>query len=411
MRCLVWVLGCGVMMAAAGCLNPYEDRTAPRLPHAGLEDRFSRFVFTLTKRQREEAAKQRRLLALMRGRGMEAAVVSLPSNIAWLTAGRWERVTGQTARACQLVITPEDKYVICPNSDADRLMAGPLNGLDYEALPYPWQSDGRGALRELLAGMRVGADQPEGGQLAVDFRELHFPLTPDEMDKCRWLGDKASRTVEYIARSIKRDMSDVDVQYLVAKEFAYWDIAVPINRVVVEDRVGRHPTGAAVGQKLLHHCMIRICVERWGLCMALARQVYLGDPPKPLLSGFEKSAAVLGAVYNASRAGQTLGQIAEAGARAYTKQDAAAAWAKQPLGGTIGYRACLTWATPGVQVRVVPGMALAWCAAVDGALCEDTIVTTADGTVEVLTACQDWPVHEVKISGTTHRIPGLLVRH
>ena len=34
-----------------------------------------------------------------------------------------------------------------------------------------------------------------------------------------------------------------------------------------------------------------------------------------------------------------------------------------------------------------------------------------DGTVEVLTACRDWPVHKVKVAGITYRVPGLLVRH
>lgn len=405
------VLASSVMVLPVGCLNPYAERTAPRIPRPGLEDRFSRFVVTLMKRRSEQTVKQRRVLSLMRERKLQAVVVNRPSNIAWLAAGDvecWENA--QQLHDVKLVITPEARYLICPNSEADRLMDGPLNGLEYELVKYPWHRDAQQAVREVLEDRRVGSDRPEKGQVLVDVRRLCFPLTPVEMEKYRWLGDKAVRIVEYIGRSIERDMSDLDIQYLVAKEFAYWNVTVVTNHVTVDDRVARYPAGSAIGQKLRQHCSLRVCVRRWGLCVTLGRQIYLGTPPPALLEAFKKSAMVMAAVCNASKPGQSLGRIVDVARGAYVNVGAANAWSLHPLGGPIAYRPCLAPATSDSKVEVVPGMAMSWSTAVGDARCEDTIVAGADGTVEVLTACQDWPVQEVRIADTTYRTAGLLVR-
>nr|NIV33036.1 M24 family metallopeptidase [Anaerolineae bacterium] len=121
----------------------------------------------------------------------------------------------------------------------------------------------------------------------------------------------------------------------------------------------------------------------------------------------EAVAQVDAAFLDATRPGQTLGQVFERATDVYAATGFADEWQLHHQGGPAGFEPREYVATPGSQDLVQEGQVYAWNPSITGCKSEDTILVTDSG-VEVLTATDGWPMIPATASGIVYERPAIL---
>ena len=406
--------------------GPAQAADPPLLPSDDLFSnprrsfhRFDDFVYTASERKTEAAEKVARVRKLLSERKLHGIVIATERNLNWLTAGGKDNVVWtQRETPVKLLVTADKLTLIADNIEGPRMVTEELEGLGYEWVRYMWHGSDSEALGPLIRGKKVAFDTPaaaaaykaDPATAVIDFQPVYYPVTRGELKKYRWLGRKTCEVLEQIAQAVRPGMTERDVQYLLAREFWYWDIVPTVLLTAVDDRfkLYRHPV--VVGAELKRYVALNVCTRRWGLVISTTRMVHFGDPDPALAKAWEDGPKVHAAMWAASKPGRTLGDVIAAAQKSYAEMGFPDEWKLHHQGGMILALERLYLVPPGDRTKIIPGMVLAWNPTVQGTKFEDTMVVREDGTLENLTPAIKWPVVIVKVGDTTYKVPGLLVR-
>ncbi len=141
--------------------------------------------------------------------------------------------------------------------------------------------------------------------------------------------------------------------------------------------------------------MLIVCARRWGLIASATRLVHLGKISEELRRKADACAVVDAAFIRATRRGSTLGDVIQAGLRAYAAQGFADEWKLHHQGGLAGYQPREVVATPKSSERIEGVQAFAWNPSITGTKSEDTVLLTDNG-IEIITQVAEWPQIEVE---------------
>jgi Xaa-Pro aminopeptidase len=428
MKLFVRISAVAALLAAAGTATSLRAAEPP-LPSDDLFTnprkafhRFDDFVYTAADRQKEAAEKVARLRKALAAEKLDGVVIATERNLNWVTAGGKDTVVwAQRESPVKLLITVDKLYLISDNIEGPRMMTEELDGLGYERAQYNWYAQESDALEPLIKGKRIAFDHPgpaaayppprKNEKAAIfDFREVYYPITQGELKKYRWLGRKTVEVLEQVAQVVRPGMTERDVQYLLNREFWYWDIFPTVVLSAVDERFKTYRHPVVMGATLKNYVALNVCVRRWGLVISTTRVVHFGEPDPALARGWADGPKVMAAMWAASRPGNSLGDVIEAAQRGYRDIGHPDEWKLHHQGGLILTLERLYLVQPGDKTAIKPGMVLAWNPTVQGAKFEDTVVVKEDGTLENLTPCLRWPAISVQVRNTTYKVPGLMVR-
>lgn len=414
--------------AAIGLAGSVRAADPPKLPSDDLFGnpqrsfhRFDDFVFTARERRTEATEKLARVRKALSAARLDALVIGTEHNLDWISAGGKDNVVwAQREAPVKVVVTSDKLYLVANNIETPRVMTEELAGLGYESIAFPWHGSEADALKPILRGKKVAFDLPataaENGfdpaRSSFDFADVYYPITSGEMKKYRWLGKKTSEILEQVADVVRPGMSERDVQYLLAREFWYWDIFPTVILSAVDERFKTYRHPVVVGAKLRNYVALNICARRWGLTVSTTRLVQFGTPDPSLKRAWDNGPKVQAAMWAASRPGKTLGDVLAAAQKAYRDIGFTEEWRLHHQGGMIMGQERLYLAAPGDKRKIVPGMVLAWNPTVQGTKFEDTVMIKDDGSIEnfTLPSSSRWPTVEVSAGGLKYRIPVLKVR-
>jgi antitoxin VapB len=423
---LILPLTLAALFAAASLTVSAQAQEGPRLPSDELftnprraERRFDGFSYTARERQEEAAEKVRRVRRMLADRRLDGLLVATERNLNWLTAGGKDNVVWvQRETPVKLLVTADRLYLVADNIEGPRMMSEELQGLGYEWVRFNWYQAEKDVLGPLVRGKKLAFDHAataaaydhDPNTSIPDLMDVYYPITQGELKKYRWLGRKTSEVLETVGRAVRPGMSEYDVQYLLAREFWYWDILPTVLLSAVDERfkVYRHPV--VVGERMRSYVALNVCTRRWGLTVSTTRLVHFGEPDEKLKRAWAEGPKVGAAYLAASKPGNTFGDVFAAGQKAYADMGFPEEWKLHHQGGPILGLERLVLVQPGDRTPIRAGMVLAWNPTVQGTKFEDTVYVRENGTLENLTAPIDWPTAPVTIGGTTYRIPTLLVR-
>lgn len=366
----------------------------------------------------ETTEKMTRLRKLLTTRKVDGVVLSTQRNLQWITAGgRGSDVRTQRESSVKLLITLDRLYCIGDNVYGPRIMDEELSGLGYEWVRYPWTATEKDALQPLLRDKRILWDSPAVAQeygaapsSLVNLSDLYFPLTPGEIKKVRWLGHKVSETVEKVAAQVQPGMLDRDVQYLLERELAYWDIVPAVALASGDDRTRTYARPQAVGNVVKRYVGMDVYATRWGLGVELSRRLHFGEPVPELAKAWKDAPRINAAMVAASHAGATLGDVLEVADKAYRHAGYPDEWKLRSQGGLLLSPDGQNIALPKDKTRIQAGMLLTWYPMAGGARFEDTYLVKPDGSLENLTAPISWPTVSAKAGKESITMAALWIR-
>jgi antitoxin VapB len=349
---------------------------------------------------REVEDKLARLTRTAHDAGVSGVLLATHHNIAWLTAGRSNRVdsTREAGTARLLVAADGRRFVLANAIEMPRMLDEVLAGLEFQPIEYPWTADQNPAFAvdqaraALGATVTLGADWPLPNTVPFEpaLARTRALLTEEEVARYRALGRDTGRIVGDVCRRLTPGDEEREIAATIADALA----AVQARGVVVlvgsDERIRRYRHPVPTATRWRHVVLVATCAERDGLIVSVSRIVAAGAVPPDLRSRTRATATVFERLLDQTRPGTSGATLFAAAADAY----AAAGFDHEELrhhqGGAIGYRAREWVAHPESSEIVQTRQAFAWNPTITGTKVEDTALVL-DDRIEIITSTPDWP--------------------
>ncbi len=368
----------------------------------------------------EISEKMDRLNAFLERENLGGMLFTQVRNVYWITAGLANNqivLNKDVGGASLLVMKNGKKYLICPDSEAGRMMDGSLRALGYELKMYDWFKanpivDVRGELIKSIAGnARIGSDASFPGTVMVSdkFTPLRYSLTAPEMKRYRWLGEEVTKAVEEVCRRLQPGMDEYQLEAMTAAALRARGIFPTVLLTAVDQRIFNYRHALPAGETLKKYAMINVVAEKWGMPMAVTRFVHFGPVPEALAHKLKETAKVMAHFESATVPGTAAAEIFESCKTWYKEAGFEGEWKKHHQGGAIGYNDREYVIYPGIKETVQNNQAFAWNPTITGAKVEDTIIAHKDS-FEVVTRTGNWPMIDVELNGKHYPQPDILVR-
>jgi Xaa-Pro dipeptidase len=332
------------------------------------------------------------LRALIDDAEVDVAVLRSRAAFAWVTGGGSSTVLRSAAEGvATLVVDPDGVTVVAPEIEAPRLAAEEPVG-DMAVVTHPWWEPADRAVADVVAGRRVGADLPRGGEadLGPAIARVRSALGAEALAAYRVLCRDAAAIVEAACRSAVPGGSEHDLAAAVAGPAARLGIEPVVLLVGGDERLLRHrhpvPTAAPVARA----AMVVLCGARHGLVANVTRTVRFAPPDAEEAARAAAVAAVHARLRAATTPGRAHADLFALVRDAYAEAGFPGAERGHHQGGAAGYAPRERLIGPDADGVVAAGEVYAWNPSVPGAKSEDTVLAGADGS-EVLTETGGWP--------------------
>jgi len=356
--------------------------------------------------------KERRVKDFLRSNGLKALLLKRQANFSWMTCGGLNLVGIATeVGATSLLITEDSKYVICSNIEAPRMIdEESLEKQGFLIKTFPWYEDQEMPILKELAGEGpVGCDVPFPNTmlLAEEIARLRYSLTPAELERYRWLGEKVSWAVEKTLKETRRGEKESEVVGKLCREI-WKDRIDPIGLMVAADgRISRFRHPIPTEKKIEKFLMFSINARKWGLVVCLTRFVHFGKLPASLKEKYEANVFVDCTLMAHTRPGIPAREVLQKGIGAYREKGYPEEWQLHHQGGPIGYAPRdyrVHFKTPDIIQENQP---FTWNPSITGTKSEDTILATKKGP-EMITHPILYPTISLTVAGISFTRPAIL---
>ncbi|OGF46790.1 MAG: hypothetical protein A2231_08205 [Candidatus Firestonebacteria bacterium RIFOXYA2_FULL_40_8] len=366
-------------------------------------------------REREVAAKEKKLYKFMKKNKIDTLLISNLNNFAWVTGGGDSHVRmTQTSGVCTAVFTGGKKYIVTSSIEGGRIMDEEVKGLGYTLKAHNWwEADKKDAIIKDLIGSGVAASD-DGAfntrKIDAELMQLRMVLSNEEIRKYKWLGKKAGKAMSRVCKKIKKGSKEDDVSAALAKELFKEGIQPSVLLMAQEDRVLKYRHPISTQTVINKYIMVVLCAKKWGLVVSLTRMVCFGEVAPEMKKKHLAVLKVDAALNLGAKAGLTIGEVFKKAQAVYKETGYEKEWMLHHQGGVTGYSEREFVGTPGNKDVIQGNMAFAWNPSITGTKCEDTMILRKNGKNEIITNTPNWPMIEIKVGKEKLERPDILVK-
>lgn len=363
-------------------------------------------------RDAEIREKEQRVRDLLQSRGFAGILLKRQANFSWMTGGGLNLVGITTEMgATSLLIMKNEKFLISNNIEEPRMIHE--EGLEAQGFipkTYPWYEDQEaGIVKGLVKEDALGADVPFPGAetLTEDIARLRYSLTPEEIERYRWLGERASLSLEKTLQETRKGEKESEVVGRLCREL-WKDRIDPVTLMAAADeRVFqfRHPIPSE--KSIEKYLMVSVNARKWGLIVSLTRFLHFGKLPVELKEKYLANVFIDCVFMASTRPGRPAHQVLQRGVEAYRQKGFPEQWKFHHQGGSIGYtgRDCRT--NFNTQDVIQENQAFTWNPSLEGTKSEDTILASSKG-LEMITRPMSYPTLAMTVDGIPFVRPDIL---
>lgn len=353
----------------------------------------------------DHSARAERLDAYLAATGYDAVWFARPNAFAWLAGGSnvVDREEAVGVAAAGYVPDASDGLAtfraVAPVGEAARIAEEELPDA-FELETVPWHTPlGEAVAERSPDAAAADFDAPRVDE--IDSGPLRQPLSEDDVERYRQLGEETAAAVERVCRELSPEDTEHEVASALRITLSSGDIEAPVVRVAGSERAGSYRAPPAGGAELGDYAVVSVTSARGGLHASLSRTVSF-DPPESLRERYHAAARVevsaLAATREAATTDGDAGEVFETIQEAYAGVDHPDGWEAGEQGGAAGFARREWLAAPDATQPVTAPMGYAWNPTIGGARSEDTYLVEPDG-FECLTATPNWPTRTVEAVG------------
>lgn len=356
--------------------------------------------------------KERRIREFLKEKGFKGLLLKRQANFSWMTCGGLNLVGITTeVGATSLLITEDKKFAITNNIEAPRILKEEvLEEQGFIVKSFPWYEDREAEIvKEIMGEGGLVSDWPFPGAslLPDDIARLRYSLTPEEMERYKWLGERVSYALEKVLMDTKPMEKECEVIGRLLLEL-WKDRIDPVTLMgAADERIFnfRHPIPTE--KRIEKYLMVSVNARKWGLIVSLTRFVYFGEVPKDLKERYEANVFIDCTFMANTRPGIKASDVLKKGIEAYKKQGYPDEWKFHHQGGSIGYTGRDYRTNFGTPDIVQPNQAFTWNPSLTGTKSEDTIVATEAGPL-MITRPVIYPTISMEVEGIRFTRPHIL---
>jgi len=356
--------------------------------------------------------KEKRVREFLRSKGLRALLLKRQANFSWMTCGGLNLVGITTeVGATSLLITENSKYVISNNTEAPRMTDE--EGLEKQGFTlktFPWYEDQEvSVLKELVGDGSVGCDVPFPNTVTLteEISRLRYSLTPEELERYRWLGERVSSALEKTLMETKPGEKESGVVGRLCHKI-WKDRIDPITLMsAADERIFKFRHPIPTERRIKKYLMVSVNARKWGLTVSLTRFVYFGKFPEELRKKYEANVFIDCTLMAHTRPGIPVREVLQKGIDAYREKGYPEDWKLHHQGGSIGYTGRdyrVNFKTPDI---IQENQAFTWNPSITGTKSEDTILATSMGP-KMITHPIFYPTLSLTVEGITFTRPAIL---
>jgi Xaa-Pro dipeptidase len=381
---------------------------APRLNGSGVH---RAVADPIAARRADIDSKQRQLAALLEAIGCEAALLFVPSHVAWFTAGMNVRGLIADSERPGVYTNGQQRWLLCSGVDTHRLFDEELDRLGFQLKEWTWEGGRADLVMNVAAGRKVAFDRPFPNVPLVNerLRPLLRVLSAFEREAYEDLGRLVAHAVEATARHLGRGQTEAEAAGQIGHRLLHHGAEPAVVSVTADGRGAKFRRAGFTAAPVERTCVLQATAHRDGLYATASRAVSLGPPPPEFRTEYDL-AVRLAAVYRSfSRPDETTASAAAAGQMVLTDPAYEYDWRLTPPGYGAGRFPAEELRRAGQDEPFADGQPLVWQPRVGAAAVVDTVIVTPDG-ADTVTPVEDWPFKRVTVRGQAFDIPDILVR-
>ncbi len=363
-------------------------------------------------RDAEIREKERRVRELVQSGGFAGVLLKRQANFSWMTGGGLNLVGITTELgATSLLIMKDEKYLISNNIEGPRMIHEEgLEAQGFMVKTYPWYEDQEAVLvKALVKEGPLASDVPFPGAVtaAEEIARLRYSFTPEEVERYRWLGERASLALEKTMRETRKGEKESEVVGRLCREL-WKDRIDPVTLMAAADeRVFqfRHPIPSE--KSVDRYLMVSVNARKWGLIVSLTRFVRFGKLPIELKEKYLANVFIDCVFMAATKPGTHARQVLQRGLEAYREKGFPEEWKFHHQGGSIGYTGRDYRTHFNTQEIIQENQAFTWNPSLEGTKSEDTILASAKG-LEMITRPMSYPTLSMTVNGISFVRPDIL---
>jgi len=363
-------------------------------------------------RDAEIREKEKRVRELLQSGGFAGILLKRQANFSWMTGGGLNLVGITTeVGATSLLIMKIEKYLISNNIEAPRMIDEEgLEAQGFIVKTYPWYEDQEAAIvKDLVKKGPLGSDVPfsDAATVTEEIARLRYSFTAEEVERYRWLGEKASLALEKTMEETRRGETESEVVSRLCREF-WKDRIDPVTLMAAADErifQFRHPIPSE--KRTDRYLMVSVNARKWGLIVSLTRFVRFGKLPIELKEKYLANVFIDCVFMAATKPGTHARQVLQRGLEAYREKGFPEEWKFHHQGGSIGYTGRDYRTHFNTQEIIQENQAFTWNPSLEGTKSEDTILASAKG-LEMITRPMSYPTLSMAVNGISFVRPDIL---
>lgn len=355
--------------------------------------------------------KQRAVAEFLEAHQYDGLLLQDPRNFSWFTSGADNSRGGSSETTAALFLTPNARVLMAGNADTGQLFDRAVPGLGFQLKERPWHEPRSALIEDVCRGRAVASDQSFAGlhEVSTQLVGLRIPLSVVECERMRELGKTVAHAIEATARNCTLGQTEAEIAGEVAHRLLKHQVLPERIQVRADNKRWRYPHWSFGDAPVDQYCSIAVIGRRFGLCVAAARTVSFGDPPKELQGAYHRSMLLQATGMYFSQPNWELFEIWNRVERIYEKYGYPDEWQNSDQAEIIAYFVNEVPIVPNSEYRAAPRMAVHWHPSIGPAVCGDTILIGEED-FELLTPTEGWPRLSIEVKGRRILRPDILRR-
>jgi Xaa-Pro aminopeptidase len=362
-------------------------------------------------RRADVDARQARVAQLLQESQCEGLLALEPENFAWLSSGGAARSVLNPEELPLLYFSADQRWVLCSNTDTQRLFDEELDTLGFQLKEWPWHWGREQLLLDLLQGRKMGCDRPLGEckVLGTELGKLRRQLTAYEQACYHALGLIVAHALEATCRTMNPGETEREIAGQISHRLLHRGAYPTAVGVAADGRSKAYRQFGFTSAPIRKHAVLTVTARKYGFCVTASRSVCFG-PPDPLVRKEHDVTCKVSATYVASTWPDAVPrQVLGAGRRVYQITGFEHEWLAAPQGLVSGRAPVELTILPQTADLFQPGWAVTWRSSAGAAMSCDTFIVTDKGP-KLVTPTEVWPLKRIRIQGAEFVRPDLLQR-
>ena len=363
-------------------------------------------------RKEEISIKEERVRELIKSLGLEGIVFKKQSNFSWFTGGGINMVPVCTEMGfTTILVTNKEKYLIANRIESARNMEEEnLKEFGFNLLEYEWfESKEYDLIKRIVPSLNVGCDMSVYSLKNIEpqIKEIRYSLTPSEIEKYLWLGEKTSDAIESVLMEIEPGQTEAEITGELAKRL--WKNRIdPVGYQAAADERSykyRHPIPTE--KKIEKSLMLCVMARKWGLIATVTRLLNFGALSEKAKKQYRDNVYIECEMIAATRPGEKTNKIFNRARDLYEELGYHNEWKLHHQGGAMGYDVRDYVCSSESEEVVQENQCFCWNPSISGTKSEDGFIAMKDG-FKFVTKPILFPKMEVKVDGIKFQRPTIL---